>query len=209
MKLKATLTALSLLAAGTAFAQDTGWYGGISVGQSSAKIDEATLDQELRAAGFTHNGIRSEESDTGFKLLLGNRFHKNFAAEASYNRLGSVSAETLVTNTAPNINVKAEVESNQAFALDALVIAPFDRFDVFGRAGAYYAKTKGTASAGGLSMSETDSNTGLHLGLGADYRVTKTVSIRAEAERFFDVGGDSTGGKGDIDLISVGVLFRF
>jgi opacity protein-like surface antigen len=46
------------------------------------------------------------------------------------------------------------------------------------------------------------------VGLGAQYNLSKSVGLRAEWERYFEVG-DNTTGEMDIDLISVGVVYKF
>jgi opacity protein-like surface antigen len=62
--------------------------------------------------------------------------------------------------------------------------------------------------AGLGSVSRSDDNTGLTLGLGLRYDVTPNLGVRAEWQRYGDVSADAFG-EGDIDLVSIGALWRF
>jgi len=212
MKTRAFAFASALaLSAAPACAQELGWYAGGSFGQTKVDIDEASNAADLTALGFTFTSIDSDESDTGFKVYVGNRLHKNFAVELSFLQLGEASLSTTLTNVGPLTPIKATIEWDTGFSLTGMGIAPLgDRFSLFGKAGFYWADTTFTFEAAGLpSDSESDSNTGLTVGLGAMFDASRNIAVRVEWERFFDVGGDHTGGEGDIDFISAGVVFRF
>jgi opacity protein-like surface antigen len=62
--------------------------------------------------------------------------------------------------------------------------------------------------APGVSRSQEASEVEFKFGIGASYSFTRNLALRAEFERFLDVG-DSDTGEGDVDLISIGVTFRF
>lgn len=201
------------LATNFAFAQQAGPYLGASFGQTRVDIDEAEIDRDLRSFGFTTSGVRSDETDTGFKIFGGYRFARNFALEAAYLKLGEVSANTTITNVAPPANVTATFSWEYGLSVDAIGIVPIgDQFDLFAKAGGYMVKTKlkvdvqGRSSA---SSSETDTNTGFTYGIGAQYTFTPNFGIRAEWQQFKEVGTDKTGGSGDVNLLSVGILYRF
>lgn len=212
MKITAFAVASVLaLSAAPAFAQELGWYAGGSFGQTRVDIDEAGNAADLSALGFTFTSINSDESDTGFKIYVGNRFHRNFAAELSFFQLGEASISTTLTNVGPLTPIKGTIEWDTGFSLTGMGIAPLgDRFSIFGKAGLYWADTTFTFEAAGFAPdSESDSNTGLTMGVGAMFDASRNVAVRVEWERFFDVGGDHTGGEGDVDFISAGVVFRF
>src|SRR5437879_7979787 len=71
-----------------ASAQDSPWYIGGSIGQSRVKLDTGGLSSDLAAAGMANTGFSANETDTGFKLFGGYRFHPNFAVEGGYAELG-------------------------------------------------------------------------------------------------------------------------
>jgi len=54
-----------------------------------------------------------------------------------------------------------------------------------------------------------DTDVAWSLGLGAQYNLSKSVGLRAEWERYFDVGDADSTGEMDVDLISAGVVFKF
>jgi opacity protein-like surface antigen len=47
------------------------------------------------------------------------------------------------------------------------------------------------------------------LGLGAEYNLTKTVAVRAEYERYFNVGDKNQTGESDVGVWNVGVKMSF
>ena len=169
---------------------DTGWYVGASVGQSKAKVADC--------AGFSSCDTKA----AAFGILGGYQINRNFAAELGHHDFGRV------TFSAPGVsgNIKAS-----AAELVGLASYPFAKqFSVYGKLGAYHAEAKLSASQAGLeSVSPKDRNTDLTFGFGAQYDVTREAGVRAEWQRYKNVGGDDTGGKYDIDVISIGLIWRF
>jgi len=45
--------------------------------------------------------------------------------------------------------------------------------------------------------------------MGAQYNFTKTVGLRAEWERYFNVGDPDSTRESEIDMITAGVIFKF
>src|SRR5450759_2749828 len=82
------LGALAVIASPFAVADDSGWYGGLNIGQSRAKIDDARITSNLLGAGFTTTSINDDNHDTGYKLFGGYKFNRNFALEGGYFDLG-------------------------------------------------------------------------------------------------------------------------
>jgi len=88
-----------------------------------------------------------------------------------------------------------------------------DAFSAFGKVGIYRSKTTFDFSArvgGGMaaeSFSDTDTNT--KFGLGVNYAFSKSVGVRAEWERYNDLGDENVTGEADVDLWSVGMTFKF
>jgi OOP family OmpA-OmpF porin len=52
-----------------------------------------------------------------------------------------------------------------------------------------------------------EKDTNYKFGLGLEYALTQALGLRAEAERYRI--NDAVGNKGDVDLFSVGLVFRF
>src|SRR6266511_1209562 len=79
-----TAALLALIAVSTpALSQDTGWYAGLGVGQSTAK---GACD------GIAGPGISCDEKDTAFKILGGYQVNQNFGVEFAYTDLGQATA---------------------------------------------------------------------------------------------------------------------
>lgn len=202
------LVALVVIASPFAVADDSGWYVGANVGQSRAKIDDARITSGLLGSGFTTTSLTNDDRDTGYKLFGGYQFNKNFALEGGYFDLGEFgyTATTLPAGTL-NGNIKLK-----GLNLDAVGILPItEKFSAFGRVGVNYAQAKdsftGTGAVSVSNPNPSKNDTNYKYGLGLQYAFTESLAMRAEAERYrID---DAVGNKGDIDLISVGLIYRF
>ena len=189
----AMLSALVLALPSVSMAQargDTGWYLGASVGQSKAR--------HVNCAGFDSCDTKA----AAFGILGGYQISRNFAAELGYHDFGRV------TLSGPG---SANIKANAA-ELVGLGAYPFaNRFSVYGKLGAYRAESKISPSLAAAlgSGSLKDRTTDLTFGFGARYDVTRETGVRAEWQRYKNVGGDDTGGKYDIDVISIGLIWRF
>src|SRR5712691_628986 len=169
---------------------DTGWYVGGSVGQSKAKVADC--------AGFGSCDTKA----AAFGILGGYQISRNFAAELGYHDFGRV------TFSAPGVSGNIKANASELVGLGAYPFA--NQFSVYGKLGAYHAEAKLSASqAGSGSVSPKDRNTDLTFGFGAVYDVTREAGVRAEWQRYKNVGGDDTLGKHDIDVISIGLIWRF
>src|SRR4029077_202025 len=88
-----------------AVALDPGWYGGLSIGESKAKIDDARITDSLLGSGLTTTSMSNDTHDTGYKLFGGYKFNKNFALEGGYFNLGEFGF-TSTTNPAGTLSGK-------------------------------------------------------------------------------------------------------
>lgn len=203
-----SLLGCAMLNGSLAVAEDSGWYGGANLGQSRANIDNARIAAQLRGVGLTSTSIIDNNRDTGFKLYGGYQVNRNFAFEGGYFDLGQFgfTSTTLPLGTlAGNIKLKG-------LNLDALGILPItDRFSAFGRVGMNYAEARDTFRGTGavIVLNPTPSKRELNykFGVGLQYALSPAVGVRAEAERYRI--NDAVGNRGDIDLISLGLVYRF
>ena len=178
-----------------------GWYMGANIGVSDTNIDENTITQ-----GLTNPSYSDDERDLGFKLFGGYQFNKYFALEGGYFNLGEFDyALSTATGTAGG-SIKV-----MGVNLDAVGIVPItEDFSAFARVGAHYAQAKDSfSSSGSLSITGTPKEKELNykLGLGLEYAVTDAIGVRLEAERYRI--NDAVGNDGDIDLLSIGLTYRF
>jgi OOP family OmpA-OmpF porin len=210
MKIPGTLglAILAILASSNAAAAEPGFYGGFNVGQSMATIDDERITSNLLGQGFTGVSIADDDRDVGFKIFGGYQFNRYFAMEGGYFNLGEFgyTATTVPAGTMTG-NIKL-----QGVNLDAVGILPFtDRFSAFARIGVNYAEAKDTFTTTGLVINTNPSpskrDTNYKYGVGLQYDVTEKLGVRLEAERYrID---DAIGNKGDIDLASIGLVYRF
>jgi len=210
-RISAAIALMTLAASASRYAaaqDDPGWYLGVGVGQSRAKIDDPRITGNLASDGLTTTSINDDNRDTGYKLFGGYQFNRYFALEGGYFDLGQFGYQA-TTSPAGTLNGNIELKG---FNLDAVGFIPItDNFSGFGRIGANYAQARDAFSGTGAVV-VTDPNPRQHalnykFGLGLEYRFTQAMAMRLEAERYrID---DAVGNKGDINLLSVGLVYRF
>jgi OOP family OmpA-OmpF porin len=202
---KLSLLTLALMAAPFAMAQDAGWYAGANIGQTRSSLDNASISNSL--LGATPPAITSmaeDNSDRGYKLFGGYQLNKYLALEGGYFDLGQFD---FVTSTSAPSTLSGNIQV-RGVNLDAVGTLPItDKFSAFGRLGVTHAHTKGSFAGAGAVASTRASDNNLKVGLGVQYAFTDALSLRAEIERYRI--NDSVGHKGDIDMASVGLVYRF
>jgi OmpA-OmpF porin, OOP family len=117
----------------SAFAADSGFYTGGTVGQSSTSLDNVTL---------------SKKSDTAFSLLGGYKINQNLGVEAEYVNLGKVSSTTAWS---------ADISAIAATAVVAIPV--YTDFAFYGKLG--FAKTSFGHATNGIPVSRTTATFGL------------------------------------------------
>ena len=203
-----SLLVVAMMVGPMAMADDSGWYIGGNVGQSRASIDNDRITRNLLGSGFTTNSISNDKSDIGYKLYGGYQFNPYFALEGGYFNLGKFG---YTANTTPAGTLTGKIKL-QGVNLDLVGLWPItDRFSLFGRVGVNYAKAQdnfvGTGAVQVLNPNPSTRDTNYKFGVGAQYALTKSLDVRAEIERYRI--NDAIGNKGDIDLISAGLVYRF
>lgn len=168
------------------------WYGAVNIGNS--KLDE-DICSELIALGVPN--CSEDLKDTGWKLAFGNQLNPNAAIEFGYVDLGE--AKFSASDPGGSVTCSADATAFTAGVVGSLPVTK--EFSFTGRAGLFRWDSDGSCS-GVVNLSDSDSGTDLTFGVGVRFDFTQTVGLRGEWERF-DVD-DS-----DIDLISLGLIFRF
>ncbi|MDB5764781.1 MAG: flagellar motor protein MotB [Herminiimonas sp.] len=202
------LAALAAIAGPFAMADDTGWYVGTNIGQSRAKIDDPRITSSLLSGGFTTPSISDDDRNTGYKIFGGYQFNRNFALEGGYFDLGKFG---FTANTVPAGTLSGNIKI-RGLNLDLVGILPItEKFSAFGRAGVNYADARdsftGTGAVRVTNPSPSTRDTNYKVGLGLQYAFTEALAMRAEVERYRI--NDAVGNKGDVDLVSVGLVYRF
>ena len=151
------------------------------------------------------SGGSCDDTSAGGKLFGGYQLDETFSVEAGYAYLGKFEASPQGGGTD-----EAKVQ-----ALEASLVATWQfgvNMAVFGRFGVYYANVReDTSFAGSFSNNNGD----LTFGAGVRYDLTPKLALRAEWQRYLDVGGPNVAlgsGVGDlssIDVFGAGFLYRF
>ena len=163
---------------------ESGWLVGGSVGQSKLTIN--------CVAGYS-----CDDTDTAFRIFGGYNFNRHFGVELGYADLGKA------TFSAPGVSGDINVKAWDLVAVGTLPVA--DKFSLVGKLGMYRADADRSSGIGGGSGTNTD----ITYGIGAQYDFNKNLGIRAEWQLYTKVGSGAVGGEGDVDVMSIGVVYRF
>lgn len=212
MKKLAFVALLTTLAA-PAFAYDMGWakngYLVGSVGQSMYDTDQGRLNGAL--SGATGLSSSMDDNDTGYKLQVGYQFTPNIAVEGGYVDLGKTKYSASYTGLTVPATASGDMKV-KGWNVAAVGTLPINEmFSVFAKLGAIAAKVETRIAAADLTTTGISSDSTKwkgNWGVGATWHVNQQVGVRIEYERFDNLGSDATG-KTDVDLASVGVVFRF
>lgn len=153
-----------------------------------ASISKATTD------GFCSGVADCENANQSWKAFAGVRANDNIVLESSYVDFGQQSG------TDANGATSQQATAFTAAALASIPVS--DQIGVFGKAGMARWTLEHTNSTGTTKSTGTD----MMIGAGADYDFGDNMGLRAEWERYKDIGS-TEGQSGDIDLLSLGFLF--
>ncbi len=175
-----------------------GFYAGLSLGGTYSQIDAKGAPEK-------------DENDFGYKITGGYRLNRNIALEFAYADLGEVSFG--------DSSVKVKYNFRNTYTAGVVGILPLaDRLEGFGRLGLYSVQSELGGSAFGVDVSLAKKRyTGANLGLGLNYELAPQLSFRGEWEYFSGVKtpsysipqGTIPEDKGDINLITVGLSYKF
>jgi OOP family OmpA-OmpF porin len=192
----AAATTLGFAAAGAAFAQapeayampwTQGFWGHIGVSGGESKF--------RRDCAFT-NVFDCDQRDSAWKAYVGGQFNPILGLEVGYNDFGKMRAaggDTKAWAIPVTLNIGAPIGT---------------RFNVFGKIGGVYGHTEVNAAPSTFVDTGTKTGWGWTGGVGAAFRVTPNLDIRADWDRYrLDFAGG--GGNQDVDMVSAGVQFRF
>jgi len=218
LRTKMGLMVLSTLMAPCAFAQvateptnppdSSAWYFGGDIGRSKATIDNPRISDELVFDGATSVSIKDDDHDTAYKIFGGYQFNDYFAIEGGYFDLGKFS---YIATTVPAGTVNGDITLKGA-NIDILGFLPItENLSAFGRVGANYAMARDNFSSTGLidiiNPNPRKNEANYKYGLGLQYRLTQALALRFDVERYRI--NDAIGNNGDIDQVSLGVVFLF
>ena len=188
-----------------AFATESGFYFGFSLGQSDI-VNHERVDEFCATAGIV---CGDEENDAAFQGVLGYQINNYFGVEATVFDLGepALSTEAPIAATA-TVNVKGG-------ALSLLPQIPIGGIGaIFGRIGAAGGEVELVAEAPSISRRESASASGGTILWGAGGAINLgRVTIRLEWQRYAFNDTLSLAGVDietpDINVYSATLLFRF
>lgn len=164
-------------------------YAGAAIGRSDYRID-------------TTGASRADTRDTAGKLFFGASLMPQLDVEAAVFDLGRTSGSVVV----PGVGTVTASARVRGIGLSGVLSAPVGPASVFAKAGIANVRARAeTSVATGLPGSERAWQP--TLGLGLSYPIAGQVAVRGEWER---VRARFPGGEKDnVDLLSVGVSYRF
>jgi OmpA-OmpF porin, OOP family len=234
MKFKAALIAASTLLAGTAIADDNGFYAGAGAGWSNISIPESKVTSSI-ADAFAFEGAplttwssKTDDSAIMWSAFVGYRFMKYLAVEAGYLDTGSATYTGSGTTdliippatVAQSVPVKATLDwQGTGWPVSVLGIWPInDNWDVFGRVGGFFGDVKSDArltavdtTTGATSTGKghtSGSSTEFIYGVGVDGRFLESWAARFEWLAIPSLG-DSDTGEADWNAFQFALLYRF
>jgi opacity protein-like surface antigen len=215
--------AICMTGAATASAADpaTGFYIGAGIGATRFEQDfGAAVRGAYEGTTFTvTSASMTDDSGTTGLAYAGWQFHPNFAVEAAYADLGKAKASYALERQGP-FTRDAEYKLS-AVTLGLVGSVPVGaNVSLFAKGGVAWTKLEYRES--GDDRGEPFSFTASDLdqlramaALGASYAATPNLSIRAEWDRYFDVGNtfaltaEGNGNFDSIDAIWIGLQYRF
>ena len=175
--------AAALGCAAPAYAQEstgTNFYAGLTFGQAHWR------------SGCLSTAVTCDDTNTALRVFAGFKIKRIFSVEAGYHNLGKA--------TAPGSSIEGH-------AWDAVGIAAWPiagALSIYGKFGIQRVKIEG----GGSLVPNRETNYGPTFGVGLQFDLNRNLALRAEGQRYPSVGG-STLPRTDIDVISLGALWRF
>jgi hypothetical protein len=176
-----------------AVAQGSVYFGG-SVGNAESK------ENACFATGGTVTCDRKGE--VAWSAFGGVMFTPNFGIEGGYHNLGKI-VEAADATTGDRAWVRTRL--GEVVAVGALPWIAGITFYVKG--GGYYARSKYTGTFGPAGADSTTKQ--WTYGAGVSWDVFKHAGLRAEYQRFNNVGGREIGLRTDVDVASLGAYLKF
>lgn len=190
---------LMTVGASVAVAEDTSggrWYVGGGLGAATG-LDLCSAVNP----GFTTSAGTCDKSELAGKVFGGYKFNKYLGAEGALVYLGTATAD----GTFLGVPTTSDVYAGGLELAGTGTLPVTDQFGIIGKLGVLL---WGIRSDVGTGFDRDDTGASFAMGAGLKYDITKHVGIRFEWERFWDVG-NSTIGTSDVDMFTIGGLYRF
>jgi OOP family OmpA-OmpF porin len=197
MKTRALVGAAMLAASSAAWSQA---YLGLAIGQAKFK----------NACEGAPGAITCDDKDHALKFFGGYQFTPHLAVELGISNLGSAKA---TGSGSFGITETADLSAIELTAVGSWPLA--SRFAIHGKLGVYEGEMEATDQPVPAVFPppprrgwRSTSSTGLTYGIGASYALTDKAVLRLDWQRYAQLGGESAP-KFDVDVLSLGALYRF
>ena len=174
-----------------AFAQDRGWYIGASGGQSDIN-------------DFCSNpvavGTSCDDTGSAWSVFGGYQFNKYLGVELGYTDISENKASDSVST------VTWKVKGTELLGVGAIPVNQY--FEVYGKVGVFFWDLNDSCTGACTFSSQSETGADLTYGIGVQFNFSKNVAARAQYQRYKDVGNEATTGKSDINILSLGIVFK-
>ncbi|MGH8174737.1 MAG: outer membrane beta-barrel protein [Steroidobacter sp.] len=154
----------------------------------------------------------ADHETSAWGIVAGYRIFRFAAVELNYLNLGTLKRqETLALGFPPftsSVDIRHELETSGPSVSGLGILPVTDSWELYLRAGVLFADMEATSSIMGDSSSITFGSDSLLWGAGTQFNWGDHWSVRLDFQRFERVGEDNGVGEADIDLLSLGVIFR-
>ncbi len=211
-------TLFLVIACAPALVQADQFYAGVNYGVTKLKKGTFCDPRSVRNQFDAGSSCSFDDKDNGARLYGGYQFMDYAAVEFGYLDLGKYTTK-MKGNVSGVPSALNEDFTAKGFDLALVGILPVTKeFSVIGRLGIFrwnVDRSTSLVTGGPFNtniINDQDSKPGFypnHIGIGLQYDVTKSVGVRVEWERFKDVGDTALSDSADIDLTSVGLVYKF
>ena len=176
--------------------ESAGFYVGAGLGEGEA-------DGACNLSGATTTAC--DDQDVAWKVYGGWQLNKWLAAELAYVDFGDTSFSG--SNASGSFSGETETWGITAHAVGQfpIPIGALDRLSVLGKVGTIWWDRERTSGGG---FGGDDNDFAFAWGLGVQYTFGERVGLRAEWDRYENVGS-GTVGEGDIDAYTISLNYKF
>lgn len=187
-----------------AHADDMAWYGAFDLGQAHY----SGVSGPVAALGGTSH---MSDNDTAYRFTGGFQFNRYWGAEASYVDFGQAELDLTTTVPAGTYAAKRQVHG---FVFAGTGTFPFnDSWSVFARLGGIMGHVKvaatGTGAFAAATGSQTSTDWKVTYGVGVNWTLTENWIVRGGWDQYSSLGNQNKTGENDVNVIGIGVVYRF
>lgn len=197
-------TLVLAVTASTEVSAEKGWFTGFSAGQASW----GSYTDEME--GYDIESL--DDSDLGYLVFGGYQITSRFGVVGGYADLGELTASGTYDFSSDGFTDVLDVSG--PFAAGQVYFPVSDRFVTFITAGVFFWDIGYAWTEGEMTYTGSENGTGLMYGVGCNFWLNSTQNsgIHIEWDQFSAIGDtaeESIGHEVDIDLFSVGWVYRF